>query len=88
MPMVNHFFQSFRDTCKYNSDIQAAPLRFLWPGTGCKWKTVNPNLKKELPQLLVLGNYRPEKRTGPAICRYRRRQSPLKKADTIENICP
>lgn len=78
MPMGNHFFQSFRDAYKYNSDIQAAPFCILWPSPRCQWKTVNPYLQKELPELLVLGTYCPDKRTGPAIWPHQRLKGPSK----------
>lgn len=40
---------------------------YLWPDRDFQWKAVIPRLQNELPELLVLGDYLPEQRTGPAI---------------------
>jgi len=51
----------------YNSDVQAAPVCILWPDKDRQWEAVMPRIQNELKELCILGNYDPEKRTGPAI---------------------
>lgn len=51
----------------FNPEVQEAPACILWPDGDRQWEPVIPRLQRELPELLVLGNYQPDKRTGPAI---------------------
>lgn len=67
MRIIEHLIKSVRDAAKYNSDVQVPPACILWPDKDRQWETVIPRLQAELPELLVLGVYEPEKRTGPAI---------------------
>lgn len=39
----------------------------LWPDKDRQWEKAIPLLKQEMPELLSLGKYNPEERTGPAI---------------------
>ena len=43
------------------------PAAILWPDPGREWKRVVESARERLPELLVLGDYDPEARTGPAI---------------------
>ena len=43
------------------------PAAVLWTDPDSRWRPIVPQLRPLLPQLLVLGEYRPEERTGPAI---------------------
>jgi hypothetical protein len=43
------------------------PEVILWPDPEFLWEEVIPMLQGELPQLLVYGDYNPEKKQGPAI---------------------
>ena len=47
--------------------VKIAPACVLWPDRDRQWEAVIPLLQAELPELLILGDYAPEKRTGPAI---------------------
>jgi hypothetical protein len=51
----------------YNSEVQAAPACILWPDAERQWETIVPVLQARMPELLVLGDYAPERRAGPAI---------------------
>jgi len=51
----------------FNPDVQVAPACILWPDKDRQWRPVVPSLQTRLPELLVLGDYAPNKRTGPAI---------------------
>ena len=65
--IIASLIQSIRSAAKYNPDVQAAPACILWPDHSRQWEAVVPRLQEELPELVVLGSYSPEKRTGPAI---------------------
>ena len=45
----------------------APPAALLWTDADGQWQPLIPQLMKVLPQLLCLGAYRPEERTGPVI---------------------
>jgi len=59
--------KAVRNAAVYNSEVQVAPVCILWPDRDRQWEPVIPRLQNELPELLVLGDYQPDKRTGPAI---------------------
>ncbi|HUS76618.1 MAG TPA: BREX-1 system phosphatase PglZ type B [Methanothrix sp.] len=65
--IVAHLIQSIRSAARHNSQVQVAPACILWPDHGRQWEAVIARLQEELPELLILGDYCPEKRTGPAI---------------------
>lgn len=46
---------------------QTAPCAVLWPDSERLWEFAIAELQRTLPELFVLGNYAPEKRTGPAL---------------------
>lgn len=67
MMIVEHFIKTLRSSAIYNPDIQVAPACILWPDRERQWEAIIPRLQQEMPELLVLGDYSPEKRVGPAI---------------------
>lgn len=67
MRVIDNLLKSVRDAATFNPDIQVAPACILWPDRDRQWEAVIPALQAELPELLVLGDYAPEKRTGSAI---------------------
>lgn len=58
---------AIRDAAVFNPEVQVAPACILWPDRDRQWEAVLPVLQAELPELFVLGDFTPEKRTGPAI---------------------
>ena len=52
---------------RYNPNDQERPAAVLWADRGGLWQPVIVQLRRLMPQLLVLGEYQPERRTGPAI---------------------
>ncbi len=46
---------------------EAAPAAILWPDADGQWQSVIAQLQQIMPQLIVLGNYEPQLRHGPAI---------------------
>ena len=50
-----------------NPDDAEPPAAVLWTDRDSRWQPVVPRLRALMPQLLVLGEYDPDERTGPAI---------------------
>lgn len=67
MKVLDHLLKVVRETAVFNPNVQVAPACILWPDRDRQWETVIPFLQAELPELLTLGDYTPEKRIGPAI---------------------
>ena len=59
--------KAIRDASVYNPEFQTAPVCIMWPDKDRQWEAAIPLLQAELPELLALGGYTPEKRIGPAI---------------------
>lgn len=57
---------ALREAAAYNRDADLAPLAILWPDGAEQWGRAAPELRPHLP-LLTLGDYDPERQTGPAI---------------------
>ena len=49
------------------SEAGTRPAALLWTDKESQWASIVPLLKKRLPAFLVLGEWSPEERTGPAI---------------------
>lgn len=67
MTLLEQFKRAIRSAASYNPDVQAAPACILWPDRERLWEPVIAQVQAELPELLVLGDYSPEQRRGPAI---------------------
>lgn len=67
MKVIEHLQKSLRDAVVFNPEIQVAPACILWPDRDRQWEAIIPVLQAELPELWVLGDYTPDKQTGPAI---------------------
>lgn len=67
MRISDYLKDRLRGAAVFNPDIQSAPACILWPDRDRQWESAVPLLLKELPELVVLGDYAPEKRSGPAI---------------------
>ncbi len=59
--------KAVRSASTWNKDVQVRPACVLWPDRDRQWEAVIPRLKNEMPGLLVLGDFSPEQRMGPAI---------------------
>lgn len=67
MRVIEQLAKTLRETAIFNPEVQVAPACILWPDKDRQWEAVIPRLRGDLPELLVLGDYAPERRTGPAI---------------------
>ncbi|MCK9311558.1 MAG: BREX-1 system phosphatase PglZ type B [Bacteroidales bacterium] len=59
--------QALRQAESHNSSLMVKPEVILWPDPESQWLDVIPVIQKELPQLLIYGNYDTSKKQGPAI---------------------
>ncbi len=67
MRTIDLLLKALRGAAIFNPEVQSVPTCILWPDRDRQWEAVSPRLLSELPELLVLGDYDPEKRIGPAI---------------------
>lgn len=67
MRVLDHLLKAVRDAAVFNPEVQVTPACILWPDRDRQWEAVIPILQAELPELMILGDYAPEKRIGPAI---------------------
>jgi hypothetical protein len=51
----------------YAAGDQVAPCAVLWPDPERLWEAVLPKMRALVPELFVLGDYKPDERTGPAL---------------------
>jgi hypothetical protein len=51
----------------FHEGVEEAPVAVLWTDPDGVWKPLVPELQRLVPELLVLGEYAPEKRSGPVI---------------------
>lgn len=65
--ILQNLLTALRDAAVFNPEVQVAPACILWPDRDRQWEAVIPVLQAELPELMILGDYAPEKRIGPAI---------------------
>ena len=67
MNLIDLLANEVRASAAYNSNIQAAPSVILWTDKLRQWELALPLLQAAMPELIVLGDYAPERKTGPAI---------------------
>lgn len=67
MKFIERLAQNLRSTAAFNPDVQDAPACILWTDRDRQWESIIPYLREVLPELFVLGEYKPVERTGPAI---------------------
>ena len=67
MKVIERLTNAIRNAALYNSEVQDAPACILWTDSERQWLPVMARLQAELSELLMLGEYNPENRVGPAI---------------------
>lgn len=58
---------SLEGAAKFNPNDATRPAAILWADPDKQWEPIISPLRKLMPQLLTLGEYAPEQRTGPTI---------------------
>lgn len=67
-PLGQLVVSTLRTTAQaYAAGDQVAPCAVLWTDPERLWECIMPELQPMMPELFLLGNYAPEKRTGPAL---------------------
>jgi hypothetical protein len=59
--------QSLAQAGRYNAGDATAPAAILWTDADGQWEPIVAKLRPVMPELLTLGAYLPEQKTGPAI---------------------
>lgn len=67
MRILSHLVEAVRSAAVYNPDVLVAPACILWPDKDRLWEPVMPLVQTALPELLIFGEFLPEKKIGPAI---------------------
>ena len=67
MKVIDRLQNAVRGAAAYNPEVQVKPACILWPDPERQWEAAVPQLQGALPEMVVLGDYAPERRTGPAI---------------------
>ena len=80
--------RAFDRAVTYNDRSRVAPAALLWPDENEEWRRLLPRLRERFPQLLTLGEYEPETKTGPAIWLKCMIAGTLDAADRPEDTIP
>lgn len=67
MRLIDLLAEEVRASADYNSNVQQAPSVILWTDKQRQWESALPLLQAAMPELIMLGEYAPEQKIGPAI---------------------
>jgi hypothetical protein len=59
--------QSLLNAAAFNSGDSVAPAAVLWADAEGEWLPIVAKLQELMPQLIIFGDYDPQRKTGPAI---------------------
>ena len=65
--VIEALASSLEVASRHNSGDVENPAAIVWTDHDSQWQPIIPQLRQLMPQLLTLGEYQPEQRTGPAI---------------------
>lgn len=65
--VLDRLVEALARASRHSPGVEEAPAALLWPDGEEQWRPLLPRLRARLPQLLTLGPYDSETRTGPAI---------------------
>ena len=65
--VIEALARSLESAAKYNPNDMVRSAAILWTDHDSQWQPIIPQLRRLMPQLLTLGEYEPDRRTGPAI---------------------
>lgn len=65
--VIETLVQSLEKAARHNPSDVVPPAVILWTDHDAQWLPIIPQLRQLAPQLLTLGEYQPDQRTGPAI---------------------
>ena len=67
LTVTEALIRSLEDAVRYNPNDAVRPCAILWTDQDTQWRPIISRLRQLLPNLLTLGEYQPDQRTGPAI---------------------
>jgi len=67
MRILDHLLKCVRNAAVFDHNVVVAPACILWPDRDRQWEEAISALRAEMPELLMLGDYAPGERMGPAI---------------------
>lgn len=68
MKVINHLINSIIASANHNPEAETRPHCILWTDKERQWENaIKERIMTELPELLILGEYNPTERKGPAI---------------------
>ena len=65
--VIEALVRSLEAAAKFNPNDVVHPYAVLWTDHDSQWQPIIAQLRRLLPQLVTLGDYEPEHRSGPAI---------------------
>ena len=65
--VLDRLQQAIESAADHNPSDAERPAAVLWTDADSRWRPIIPRLRRLMPQLLTLGEFQPEERTGPAI---------------------
>ncbi|MYB36891.1 MAG: BREX-1 system phosphatase PglZ type B [Gammaproteobacteria bacterium] len=85
---MEQLIRSLRAGARYNRNDADAPAAVLWTDPNSQWQPIAGELRQRMPELLTLGDYLPETRTGPAIWLRTALEGHLPDVEIAEGITP
>lgn len=65
--LLEGLIASIAQAARHQPGVEEPPAAILWTDAKGEWRPLLPLLRERLPQLLILGEYDPKLKTGPAI---------------------
>jgi len=65
--LLEAVIRSLADAARHQPGAEERPVAVLWTDAKGEWRSLIPKLRERVPELLILGEYDPDARTGPAI---------------------
>lgn len=65
--MIEALAASLESAARFNPNDVVRPYAVLWTDHDAQWQAIIPQLRRLMPQLLMLGEFQPDQRTGPSI---------------------
>ena len=67
LTVLDQLKHAIESASAHNPNDAERPAAVLWTDSDSRWRPIIPQLRRLMPQLLTLGDFQPEERTGPAI---------------------
>jgi len=61
--VIDRLQNAVRAAAAHNPEVRVKPACILWPDPDRQWEAVVPQLQDALPEMVVLGDYAPSRRS-------------------------